>query len=381
MPWLQEFSAFFFCLSLAALALLLPQKFPKAIWVQRLPPPLWCYGLPMVFKGLGILLAPSAPLQEMISLILPAALFLVLLPTPLSRLWKVGPKALLAMLAGSFGIFAGGPIVLWLFQPLLPSDAWRSLPLLCATWIGGSLNMLAVREALQGPQPLLGPMILVDSVIAYSWFAFLLFLTAHQPALNHWLNAKPLFFKEDVPSSQRRSLSFWGPWFLGGVVIVQTLVCLAMSTLFPPFLGLSQKTWGILLASLLALLLSHTRWAQNETERETYWGQFLLYTVLAALGFQGDIRAFFQTPVFLVVGIVWVAIHAGVLLVAGKLLRLPLGLLATASQANIGGVVSTPLVGAAYDPRFVSIGLLLALLGNVIGTPLGIVCAYLMHHM
>ena len=286
MPWLQEFSAFFFCLGLTTLALLLPQKFPKAIWVQRLPPPLWCYGLPMVFKGLGILPAPSTTLQEMIGLILPTALFLVLLPTPFLRLWKVGPKALLAMLAGSFGIFAGGPIVLWLFKPLLPSDAWRSLPLLCATWIGGSLNMLAVREALQVPQPLLGPMILVDSVIAYSWFAFLLFLTAHQRRLNHWFNAKPLFFKEEVPSSQRHPLSFWGPWLLGGIVIAQTSVCLAVSTLFPPFLGLSQKTWGILLATFLALLFSHTRWAQHENERETFWGQFLLYMILSALGFQ-----------------------------------------------------------------------------------------------
>ena len=242
--------------------------------------------------------------------------------------------------------------------------------------------MLAVREALQIPGPLLGPMILVDSVIAYSWFAFLLFLIPHQQTMNGWLRAGPLLLEPETSgSAQKQTPLLRGPWFLAGILLLQTFLCLKLSVVLPPFLGLSQKTWGILAATLLALILSRSQWAQMEKERETRWGQFLLYMVLAALGFQGDIRAFLQTPIFLLVSVVWVAIHAGVLLVAGKLLRLPLGLLATASQANIGGVVSTPLVGAAYGSNLAALGLLLAILGNILGTPLGIFCAYLMRHV
>ena len=378
---LRESSAFLVCFGLATLALLLPRVFPRARWIQRLPPPLWCYALPMVLKGSGLVSVSPDFLQRVISVILPTALFLTLLPTPLAHLWSVGPKALLAMLAGSFGIVAGGQIVFGLFQAFLPPDGWRPLALLSATWIGGSLNMLAVREALQIPESLLGPMILVDSFITYSWFAFLLFLIPYQPTLNRWFHARPLFFKKIGRSAPQPPTSPDNRWCLLGVIAVQTFLCIATSRVLPPFLGLSQKTWGLLLATLLALILSPLRWIQQEQKTEAQWGQFLLFLVLAALGFQGDVRAFLKTPIYLLVGIVWVAFHAGILLLVGRVLRLPLGLLATASQANIGGVVSTPLVGAAYDPNLVSVGLLLAILGNVIGTPLGLASAFLMRQI
>ncbi|MBI4354530.1 MAG: DUF819 family protein, partial [Candidatus Omnitrophica bacterium] len=70
-------------------------------------------------------------------------------------------------------------------------------------------------------------------------------------------------------------------------------------------------------------------------------------------------------------------LHGCLMLAAGRWLRLPLGLLATASQANFGGVISAPLVGAVYHERLVPIGLCLALLGNALGTYLGLLSASL----
>jgi len=72
-----------------------------------------------------------------------------------------------------------------------------------------------------------------------------------------------------------------------------------------------------------------------------------------------------------------VAVHAVVLLAGARLLRAPLFLVAAASQANIGGVASAPLVAEVYHPGLASVGLLLAILGNIVGTWLGIVCAQL----
>ena len=48
-----------------------------------------------------------------------------------------------------------------------------------------------------------------------------------------------------------------------------------------------------------------------------------------------------------------------------------------ASQANIGGVASAPIVAEIYQPGFSSVGLLLAILGNIIGTYIGILTAQL----
>ena len=61
-----------------------------------------------------------------------------------------------------------------------------------------------------------------------------------------------------------------------------------------------------------------------------------------------------------------------VLLIGARMMRAPLFLVAAASQANIGGVASAPVVAAVYEPGLASVGLLLAILGNIVGTYLGI---------
>ena len=74
--------------------------------------------------------------------------------------------------------------------------------------------------------------------------------------------------------------------------------------------------------------------------------------------------------------LVIVAVHVAFSLVGARLLRAPLFLVATASQANIGGVASAPVVAEVYHPGLASVGLLLAILGNIVGTWLGILCGH-----
>ncbi|HLD69443.1 MAG TPA: DUF819 family protein, partial [Candidatus Omnitrophota bacterium] len=47
-------------------------------------------------------------------------------------------------------------------------------------------------------------------------------------------------------------------------------------------------------------------------------------------------------------------------------------LAAVASQANVGGVASAPIVAEIYHPGLSAIGLLMAILGNIVGTYIGI---------
>ena len=70
---------------------------------------------------------------------------------------------------------------------------------------------------------------------------------------------------------------------------------------------------------------------------------------------------------------------AGVTILVSRLIKAPMFLVAVASQANIGGVASAPIVAEVYQPGLASIGLLLAVLGGIIGTYLGILTGYLCH--
>jgi uncharacterized membrane protein len=74
-------------------------------------------------------------------------------------------------------------------------------------------------------------------------------------------------------------------------------------------------------------------------------------------------------------GVLALAVHLGTLLLAVRWLRAPLFFLGAASQACVGGYSSAPIVAAIYQPGTASVGLLLAVLGNLAGTYVGLALA------
>jgi uncharacterized membrane protein len=50
-------------------------------------------------------------------------------------------------------------------------------------------------------------------------------------------------------------------------------------------------------------------------------------------------------------------------------------LMATASQANIGGPVTAPIVATVYQSSLAVVGLLMAVLGGIMGTFTGLIVA------
>ena len=90
-----------------------------------------------------------------------------------------------------------------------------------------------------------------------------------------------------------------------------------------------------------------------------------------------SVSGIFSAPLLIVAGIVLVLIHAIFLLIVSRFARIPLCLVATASQANIGGPASAPIVAAAYEPALAPVGLLLGILGNVMGMYLGLITSVL----
>jgi len=139
----------------------------------------------------------------------------------------------------------------------------------------------------------------------------------------------------------------------------------------------SASTWTILLVTTAALLMSLTPLRKLEQAGASRAGTLLLYGLLASIGARADLRSILHTPAFLALGATWILIHGACLLLAGRLARAPLGLIAAASQANIGGTVSAPIVGATFSPQMASLGLLMAIFGNLIGTYIGLATAWM----
>ena len=137
----------------------------------------------------------------------------------------------------------------------------------------------------------------------------------------------------------------------------------------------SAGGWTIALVTTGALAASGWSALRRLGQHTLPLGMLGLYLVLAALGTQARVGALWSAPVWLLVGVSVAVIHGVVMALGGRLMRLPLGVLATASQANFGGVVSAPLVAAVYHPGLMPVGLCLAIAGNALGTYAGMIAA------
>lgn len=349
---------------------------------KYLPPAIWVYFLPMLSSNVGII--PQAdPLYDWIrTYLLPTALVLMLLAANLPALARLGRKAVGTMLVGTAGIFIGVILSYFLLHPWLPPDSWKGVGALTGSWVGGSANMVAVAGSIGTPDSMLGPLIVVDTVVGYGWMGIVIALSVFQIRLDTRNNVDRNIVLQlnahmhAMDTENRRPLKFTD---LVKMLAVGFGVGYAMlqAGKWLPDVGvvLNSFGWAIILASVCGILLSFTRLADLEYAGASTVGSFFFYLLLASIGAKANVQGILDAPLFLLLGVMIIAVHAMALFFAGKLMKSPLFLLATASQANIGGPVTAPIVAAVYQTSLAPVGLLLAVLGNVMGTFVGLTVA------
>ncbi len=393
--------------------LLLAAVVAAILWISRieaaskvfryLPVPLWCYFIPTLLATFGVV-PPDSPLYGAMSQkILPACLFLLLLGSDLPAILRMSPKALGAMLAGSAGIFLGAGVTFAIFLSLpiaetVRPDIWKGWGCLSATWTGGSANMLAVKEMVGTPESIFANLIITDTVIAYGWMAMLVFASQYQPRINRFLKAEDFRFgrKEsgetgetskgaggaepiENESSEEAAALRPGPVALllalgFGFSFAAVALCKAIPFQSKVF---TANSWAIILATTVPLLLSLTPAKKLETIGSSRVGTVLLYLLLTSIGARANLTSLALAPTFITLGVLWVTIHGAVLLLYGRISHSPAALLASASQANVGGPVSTPLVATVYQKEMAPLGVLMAVLGNIYGTYAGLAMAHI----
>jgi uncharacterized membrane protein len=352
---------------------------------DRLPALVWAYWLPMLSTTVGLIPAESPLYRSMTRYLLPASLVLMLLSSEVKSIARLGRTALLVMAAGVLGIIAGSITGFLALRPWLPPEAWKAVGALSATWIGGSANLVAVATALGLSPDLQGVIIIVDTVVGYSWMALLITMAGSQERFDRWNHADRSAVDDvgarlrGIAGREARPLTVPDATLLVGLAIALTAITLRVGAMLPP-VGqvLTPFSWAIILLTTIALGLSLTPLARLEGAGASTLGYAGFYLLLASVGAQADLTRIVAHPLFVLLGVIVIAVHAAFLLVAVRLLRAPLFYYAAASQACTGGVSSTPIVAAIYHPAMAPVGLLLAVLGNVLGTYLGLMVAQLL---
>jgi uncharacterized membrane protein len=352
---------------------------------DRLPALVWTYFIPMLSTTAGILPGESPVYRALARYLLPASLVLLLLSSELKAIARLGRTALVVMVMGMLGIALGAVVGYTVLRPWLPPDAWKAVGALTGTWTGGSANLVAVGSALDISAELQGIIIIVDTVVGYTWMGLLISFASRQPAFDRWNNSDRAVLDEvrarmdGLTQGEGRAPSVADLTLMIGLAIVLTAVCLKVGALLPP-LGqvLNAFGWAIVLLTTVALALSLTPLARLELAGASRVGYTGFYLLLASVGAQGDLRKVITHPQFILLGVIVLLVHGAVLLLTIRLLRAPLFFFAAASQACTGGYSSAPLVAALYEPAMAPVGLLLAVVGNISGTYLGLLVAQIL---
>ncbi len=374
-----------------------------------IPGLLMCYLIPAIFNSFGLI---SDEISESYFIasryLLPASLVLLTLSIDLKAIFNLGWKALVMFFTGTIGIVIGGPIAILLISSFSPEtvggsgfDAtWRGLATLAGSWIGGGANQAAMLEIYEFNQELYGGMVLVDIVVANIWMAIILLGIGKRKKIDKWFKADNTAIDELQNKVQAFSDKITRNPSLTDIIVILAFAFGAVAVahlgadnisvyLKDNFEAVSNPKsalssfgsgffWLISIATLIGVLLSFTKAKNYEGAGASKIGSVFIYILVATIGMKMDLGKIFENPGLILIGLVWMTIHALLLILVAKLIKAPFFFLAVGSQANVGGAASAPVVAAAFHPSLATVGALLAVFGYVVGTYGAILCAELM---
>lgn len=368
-----------------------------------------CYLLPALLSSFGIVDEPNSQLYFVASrYLLPAALILMTLSIDLKALLNLGPKALIMFLTGTFGIILGGPVAVLIVATFMPEslgasgadEIWRGLATIAGSWIGGGANQAAMLEVFQYNPEKYGGMVLVDIVVANVWMAIILLGVGRSDRIDRWLKADNSSIEELKQRVSEHNERITRPTQLRDLILLFSLAFAGVGAahffgdLWAGFLednfavirdkdqvlsslG-SRFLWMVVIATSVGIGLSFTKAKSFEGAGSSKIGSLFIYILVATIGMKMDIGRVLENPSLILIGFIWIGIHAGLLILVAKWIKAPFFFLAVGSQANVGGAASAPVVAAEFHPSLTSVGILLAVFGYIVGTVGAYLCAILM---
>lgn len=368
------------------------------------PALLLCYFLPSLLNTFNIVDGEESSLYFIASrFLLPASLVLLTISIDFKRILALGPKAIIMFLTGTVGIVIGGPLAIMIVSMVSPETVggqgpeavWRGMATIAGSWIGGGANQAAMLELFQAGSDMFSVMVTIDIIVANMWMAVLLIMAAKAKQLDEKIGADTRAIDElrdTVETFQKehsRIPTLPDLMYLLAIGFGVTGVAHLFADFIAPWIGTnapalaklsldSKFFWMVVTATTIGLGLSFTNLRKMEGVGASKVGSSFIYVLVASIGMKMNIMAIFEQFELFIVGFIWMAVHAILLLTVSRLIKAPTFYMAVGSQANVGGAASAPVVASAFHPSLAPVGVLLAVLGYALGTYAAWFCGILM---
>ena len=330
----------------------------------------------IVAANIGLIPHQSPTYDFVFTFVVPILIPLFLLQADLRRVFREASRTTLAFLIASAGTVLGVLVavsVLDLSQLANQSDTAITAKegaiagLFAATYIGGSVNYAALGEmtGLITDRSFFSAATAADNLFS----ALYLSLIASLPALNGLARWYPehrmseLVETEAPPTISAQSLCL--------ALSISVILVVISDMVAAAWTGPSTRY--VVLTALTLILATAVPHVRRLTAGGFELGIALSFSFFASIAAGADIEAMVsKAPILGALVAMLLAVHLGVLLLVGKLCRLTLPELLTASNAAILGATTAPTMAAAKGWKDqVTPGVLVGVIGYALGTFVG----------
>ncbi|MCB0404848.1 MAG: DUF819 family protein [Bdellovibrionales bacterium] len=349
----------------------------------------FAYFIPTLLSNTHIIPLESPTYTFIKKWLLPSSLLLLTMSVDIPAIMGLGKKVLYLFFGATAGIVIGAPLAYLAFGWMIPAEigdeAWKGLAALSGSWIGGGANFIAIGESVGAKPETINMMVIVDVAVASVWMAVLLYFAGREKEIDASIGADRSALEVLRKKVEAYQLQVARPAKLPDLLTIAalafggTVLASWFSKMLPEFGGIvTGFTWVVIIVTTIGVGLSFTDFRKLEGAGASAVGSVFLYLLVATIGAQGNFAAVLDAPAMVVIGSVWMLFHAVTILLLCRFLKAPIFFAAVGSQANVGAAASAPIVASAFHPALAPVGVLLAVLGYVLGTYMGLVCAFLL---
>lgn len=299
---------------------------------------------------------------------------LILLGVDFRSIVKAGPAMLVAFGLGVIGTASGALIGTYLLHDAIGPETWKLAGQYTGTYTGGGVNMVAIGNALETSPELFGAAIAADHVTTAVWMVVCVGAPAFLAPLWRGVGGWGASHVEENDKRPQEASPFTSSLRAVTAKDLASLATLAFGAVWLSGVladrvpALPQVLWLTTMVLALAQLPRIKALAGGPVV-----GAVILMMFLTGLGAQSIIAEIIRVglPVFYFTVIV-VTMHALLVFGVGRVLRLDLGTLTIASQANVGGPASAMALATSrgYSDKLLP-GIAVGLLGYAVGNYIG----------